>query len=95
MTPLDFFAPLRYTGLLEATMKALIVVFWLAMSGCATIKPNESMENLLNRAKKPVYVVSVYKENDLVYVLFKDASGKCFTINGLQFYSLTAGDILN
>ena len=76
-------------------MKALIVVFCLAMSGCATIKPNESMENLLNRAKKPVYVISVYKANDLVYVLFKDSSGKFFTINGLQFYSLTAGDILN
>ena len=76
-------------------MKALIVVFCLAMSGCATIKPNESMENLLNRAKKPVYVISVYKQNDIVYVLFKDSSGKFFTINGLQFYSLEAGTILN
>jgi hypothetical protein len=95
MTPLDFFAPLRYTGLLEATMKALILILCLSISGCATIKPNESFENLLNRAKKPVYVISVYKQNEIVYVLFKDANGRFFTINGLQFYSLEAGDILH
>lgn len=71
----------------------IFLVFAVILNSCATLRPNESWENLLNRAKKPVYVISVYNNKDMVYVLFKDANGKLFTINGLQFYSLEAGYI--
>jgi hypothetical protein len=74
-------------------MKKLIVLitFFVMLNGCATLRPNESWENLLNKAKKPVTVVSLYSTDTMTHVLFKDAKGNFFTIYGLQFGSLQPG----
>jgi hypothetical protein len=78
-------------------MKHIRLVFLtfaiLFITGCATLKPNESWENLLNKAKKPVYVISVYSNNAMVHVLFRDATGRFFTVSGVQFYSLKPGNV--
>jgi len=78
--------------------KSFLVVFVLVftLSGCATLRPNESWENLLNKAKKPIYVVSVSLDSEAyAAVLFKDARGKYFTITGMQYRSLKVGDIFH
>ena len=71
-----------------------IIVITCLITGCMTLKQNESWENLLNYAKRPITVLSIYNKNDMTYVLFKDAKGKLFTIYGYQFYSFKQGDIL-
>jgi hypothetical protein len=77
-------------------MKYIVVllIVCIVFSSCTTLRPNESWENLLNKARRPITVVSVSSEIVPVSsVLFRDASGKFFTIYGSQFYGLKEGDM--
>ena len=78
-------------------IKQVLAVAFMALilAGCTTLRQNESVENLLNRYPKPIYVVSI-SSKDVGYcsVLFRDAKGRLFTISGTQFYSLDVGDAI-
>lgn len=73
---------------------AVLLIACLVFSSCMTLKPNESWENLLNKADRPITVVSIsIPDGFVVSVLFIDGRGRFFTITGPQFYSLVEGDI--
>jgi hypothetical protein len=77
-------------------MKAMVIVltvlvlFSMVVS-CATYAPYEHRQNLLSRMTSPITVISVGPDA----VLLKDARGNFYTIEGREFASLKAGDMIN
>lgn len=74
---------------------AIVLFVCIVLSSCATLSPNESWERLLNRAPRPITVLSVSgPDSPYTAATFIDARGKIFTITGPQFFSFKPGDII-
>lgn len=71
----------------------LIPPILLLLIGCSTIPPTEKWEVLLNRAKTPITVISI-SQNNPTCVLFRDARGTYFSVEGHYLGSLKVGDKL-